>query len=72
MATKLTGAVACHPDAFSGNKNSGKSTLTISQVLWKDCQLVSDDVTFVGIDGNNNAVCDGIFNGVHIEQHPIC
>lgn len=52
--------------AFSGNKNSGKSTLTISQVLWKDCLFVSDDITFVGIDNNHNVVCDGIFNGVHI------
>ena len=52
--------------AFSGEKNSGKSTLTISQVLWKDCLLVSDDVTFVGIDNNHNIICDGIFNGVHV------
>lgn len=52
--------------AFSGDKNSGKSTLSISQVLWKDCLFVSDDVTFVGIDNNHNVVCDGIFNGVHI------
>lgn len=52
--------------AFSGNKNSGKSTLTISQVLWNNCLFISDDVTFVGIDNDHNVVCDGIFNGAHI------
>ena len=52
--------------AFMGDKNSGKTTLTISNVLWKDCSLVSDDITFVGTDSKGRVICDGLFNGVHV------
>lgn len=53
---------------FVGEKNSGKSTLTIGTILWKDAKLVSDDITFFWID-NGNIRFFGLFNGAHMYEN---
>lgn len=52
--------------AFSGEKNAGKSTLSIGHVLWNNCKLISDDITFFGLNDDGVVICDGIFRGAHI------
>lgn len=51
--------------SFMGNKNSGKSTLSISNVLWHDSKFISDDITFL-FQRNDKIVADGLFNGAHV------
>lgn len=51
--------------AICGSKNSGKSTLTLANVLWNQALFVADDITFLSCKGFNT-FASGLFKGMHV------
>lgn len=56
--------------AISGSKNSGKSTLTLANVLWNQALFVADDITFLSCKGFNT-FASGLFKGMHVTSSEI-
>lgn len=51
--------------AICGAKNSGKSSLTLANVLWGEGNFVADDITFLSYKGFHTHA-SGLFRGIHI------
>lgn len=52
---------------FSGEKNSGKSSMSLASTLCSNAGLVSDDITILYIE-DNKIVTEGIFKGINADD----
>ncbi|MDR3046777.1 MAG: hypothetical protein LBU51_04065 [Bacteroidales bacterium] len=55
---------------FVGNKDSGKSTLSLALLLWENASFVSDDITLLSPNKSKINVT-GLFNGLNINNNEV-